>query len=177
MSVGNVGGMDSAPVHLVILGPMGVGKTTVGTIVAERLGWTLVDSDRVIEALHGMTGADIVAEGGVERLHRIEAEVLDEALSFAPPSVIAPAAAIVDDAALVDRLAEPGVRVAVLTCDPDVLAERAARSIRSRSLALEDAEELMVRHREIVEPLSDLTVDVTSLSPEAAADQIAGLTG
>lgn len=175
MSESNVGGMGSAPVHLVILGPMGVGKTTVGTIVAERLGWTLVDSDRVIEALHGMTGSDIVAEGGVDRLHRIEAEVLDEALSFAPPSVIAPAAAVVDDAALVDRLAAPGVRVAVLTCDPDVLAERAAGSLRSRSLAPEDAEQLVARHRAIVESLADLTVDVTSLSPEAAAEQIVAL--
>ena len=163
------------PVHVVILGPMGVGKTTVGTLVADRFGWSLVDSDRVIEALYGKTGREIVDREGVAHLHRIEAEVLDEALRFAPPSVIAPAASVADDAALLDRLGAPNVVVVVLTCAPVRLSERAAASRHRRRLDGEAALELMTRRRDAVESLAHATIDVTTLAPEDAAGRIVDL--
>ena len=44
--------MNPAP-NLVLVGPMGAGKTCVGRRVAERLGLRLVDADREIERLAG----------------------------------------------------------------------------------------------------------------------------
>ena len=41
---------------LFLVGPMGVGKTTIGKVLAESLGLEFVDSDREIERV---TGADI----------------------------------------------------------------------------------------------------------------------
>ena len=161
--------------HVVILGPMGVGKTTVGTLVADRLGWALVDSDRVIEALHGKTGGDIASSGGVQKLHRIEAEVFDEALSFAPPSVIAPAASVADDAGLLDRLTNPGVVVALLGCEPNALAERVRSSGHRRGIDPTEAARVEAQRRTAVEHLAHITIDVTDLAPEDAAVQIVDL--
>jgi shikimate kinase len=161
--------------HVVIAGPMGVGKTTVGTIVADQLGWAFVDSDRVIEALYGKTGRGIATDGGVDKLHRIEAEVFDEALSFAPPSVIAPAASVADHAMLIDRLHAPGVVVALLDCDPGALAERSVRARHRRDIGDRAAESLMTTRRSALMPVARLTIDVTSLSPEGAATRIVEL--
>lgn len=45
------------PMHrLFLIGPMGAGKTTLGRMIAEDLGYAFIDSDRVIEA---RTGVDI----------------------------------------------------------------------------------------------------------------------
>jgi len=165
----------NTPVHVVIAGPMGVGKTTIGTMVAAELDWALVDSDRVIEVLYGKTGRDIAADGGVDELHRIEAEVFDEALGFAPPSVIAPAASIADHAMLLDRLDDPGVVVVLLDCESDTLAERAGGSRHRRRLDGGAAEHLMRTRRAALLPLAQMAIDVTSASPDHAAARIVAL--
>lgn len=167
--------MESTARHLVIVGPMGVGKTTVGALVAEHLGWSFVDSDRVIEALHGRTGSDIASTDGVGRLHRIEAEVLDEALGFAPPSVIAAAASVADDAVLLDRMSSPGVVVVLLTCAPSELARRTSRGRHRRRVDDGEAARLAQRRRDAIEPTGATVIDVTDIRPLEAATTIVGL--
>jgi shikimate kinase len=50
--------------RIVLTGFMGSGKTTVGPLLAERLGWRFVDVDDVIEAEAGVTIADLFARDG-----------------------------------------------------------------------------------------------------------------
>jgi shikimate kinase len=52
------------PRRIVLTGFMGSGKSTVGPIIAARLGWQFVDADNVIEAEAGATIADIFARHG-----------------------------------------------------------------------------------------------------------------
>jgi shikimate kinase len=77
----------SAPQRIVLTGFMGSGKTTVGPIVARRLGWKFVDVDDVIEAEWGASIAEIFAREGeaafrdhehatIARLARTDALVL-----------------------------------------------------------------------------------------------------
>ena len=73
--------------HIALIGFMGAGKTTVGDEVARRTGRPFVDTDRVIEARHGPID-ELFAQGEPE-FRRLEAEVVDEALGRAEPSVIA----------------------------------------------------------------------------------------
>lgn len=55
----------SAPVRRIVLtGFMGSGKSTVGPLVAERLGWSFLDVDNVIEAEAGCTIAELFARHG-----------------------------------------------------------------------------------------------------------------
>jgi shikimate kinase len=65
---------------LVIVGFMGSGKTTVGRLLAERLGWEFRDTDEMVERGAGESIARIFASSGETRFRRLEAGALSEAL-------------------------------------------------------------------------------------------------
>ena len=67
--------------HLVLVGMMGVGKTTVSRIVGERLGRRVVDSDLVIEARTGRTVREIFESDGEAAFRALETDALVEALT------------------------------------------------------------------------------------------------
>jgi shikimate kinase len=75
--------------HILLVGLPGSGKTTVGRLVAERLGTGFVDSDTVIVRKMQMPIARIFGEHGEVRFREVEREVMAQALA-GPPSVLAP---------------------------------------------------------------------------------------
>ncbi len=66
----------SATRRIVLTGFMGSGKTTVGPLVAERLGWTFVDVDDVIAAEAGTTIPEIFRSEGETEFRRRERETM-----------------------------------------------------------------------------------------------------
>jgi shikimate kinase len=75
-----------------LVGFMGSGKTTVGRLLAERLGWGFTDLDEAIEAAEGATISEIFEQRGEEEFRRIEHETLRRQISAierGKPSVIA----------------------------------------------------------------------------------------
>jgi shikimate kinase len=62
--------------RVVLTGFMGSGKTTVGRLLAERIGWTFLDLDDEIERRSGRTVPEIFAESGEDQFRRIEASAL-----------------------------------------------------------------------------------------------------
>ncbi len=79
--------MDSSPDHVVLTGFMGTGKSTVGRLLAARLGRRFIDTDQAIEDRHGPIPR-IFEDRGEPAFREIEAELAAE-LSEAPPAVIA----------------------------------------------------------------------------------------
>ena len=71
--------------HLVLVGMMGVGKTTVAKVVAERLGRPVVDTDHTIEASTGRSVRDIFSTDGEDAFRSIESQVLADALASPTP--------------------------------------------------------------------------------------------
>jgi shikimate kinase len=67
--------------RLVLVGPMGVGKSTVGALVAERLGCVYRDTDDDIVAAQGRTIADIFLDEGEAAFREIEKRAVREALA------------------------------------------------------------------------------------------------
>src|SRR5262249_6752285 len=67
--------------HLVLVGPMGAGKSTIGEIVAKRLDRPYIDSDDEVERRTGRTARQIAAAEGLAALHRLELTVLRDSLS------------------------------------------------------------------------------------------------
>jgi shikimate kinase len=67
---------DDAPIFLI--GFMASGKTTVGRLLAERLEWSFVDLDKLIEEGAGRTVADIFAAEGEAGFRMRETEALRE---------------------------------------------------------------------------------------------------
>ena len=130
--------MIRADQHLVLVGMMGVGKTTVARVVADRLGRKVVDSDVVIESRHGRTVREMFAADGEAAFRVLESEVLLEALATAEPLVIAGAGGVVLSAVNRKALKTSGARVVWLCADPATLAQR-VRGGAHRPLLDEDS--------------------------------------
>jgi shikimate kinase len=113
-----------APTAIVVMGLMGAGKTTVGNLLAEDLGWPLDDSDASIEAREGRTVKELRFTLGVDEMHALEARHLLEALNAPRPRVITPAAFTIEVPACREALLGPGVATVWLTATPSVLAAR-----------------------------------------------------
>lgn len=164
--------------HIVLLGLMGAGKTSVGRRVAERLGRPLIDGDERLEAANsGRTAAQIADAEGIEKLHELEAGIAFEALAEPTPSVIGPAASVIEVDAVRDALA--GHLVVWLTAPAEHLAEKAVKKDHRPLLDDGDPVELF-RHQlavrePLVLPLADLVIDVTTLSKDAQADAVVAL--
>jgi len=65
----------------VLVGPPGAGKTTVGRLVAARLGVTFRDTDEDVEAQAGKTIADIFVDEGEARFRELERAAVAAALA------------------------------------------------------------------------------------------------
>jgi hypothetical protein len=75
--------------HLVLVGLMGTGKTTVGQHLSERLGRPLVDTDELVEVATGRSIHDLFSTKGEAAFRRYELDSLTRALAREEPSVIA----------------------------------------------------------------------------------------
>ncbi len=169
-SVGGIGG-----VHVVLVGLMGAGKTTVGNVVAARLGRELVDSDMRIEERTGRTVKEILAADGVEALRRHESDALFDALADGTPRVIAAAGGVVLDPAHRRRLTASGAFVVWLDADPRLLAPRTLTRKHRPWLDDDPVGTLDRMHRErspLYDEVASLIVTVDGLTPEQIADRI-----
>jgi shikimate kinase len=110
--------------HLVLVGLMGSGKTTVSRVIAERLRRRVLDSDAVIEARTGRTVREIFATDGEAAFRALESSVLLEALASEEPVVIAAAGGVVLSESNRTALVASDAKVVWLCADPLVLLER-----------------------------------------------------
>ena len=121
--------------HLVLIGMMGVGKTSVGRRVALRLGRPFVDTDKLVEAAAGKTVPEIFAEDGEGVFRRLEAGAVGEALDSDVWAVVAFGGGAVLDPANRER-ARQAALVVWLQAPPRELARRvSAAQRRSGGLA------------------------------------------
>ncbi len=157
--------MGSTFGHVVVTGPMAVGKSTTAAAVAEELGWPLRDSDADIEALFGVTGGAIATERSVAELHRLEAAVLLGALAAERPSVIAAAASVVDDPLCLDALARRAL-VVVLDATVDELMARIPTGGHRRTMTRGEVEDLVTRRGASFAAVADVTLDASKPTSE-----------
>lgn len=144
--------------HVVIVGLMGVGKTTTGSALATALGLAHVDSDVDIEKLIGGSGADFAAHHGVPLLHELEAAVLLGGLMSDEPSVISAASSTVESPLV--RLALPRrAEVVRLKLAPASTIARQATGAHRRPMTPKELAELTERREPFFNALADLTLD------------------
>lgn len=151
------GSVSTPPRHLVIVGPMGVGKSTLGRALARALRRPFVDGDRALESHLGRTGRKIADEDGVHVLHGLEARVLLDALHGERPAVIAAAGSVVERPDVRRALAD--ATVVWVDGPPRLVVERASRGSHRREIPLEEAEALDRRRRPRYRSVADITVD------------------
>lgn len=152
---------DPHPRHVVFVGAMGSGKSTVGTRVALALHRPFVDNDALLQEVAGASAAEVAARDGVDALHRIEAATLLDALGSVDRSVIAAAASTVTDSGVRDAL-KASAWVVWLRADPATLIARlpgsSTRPFRDQDPARLVADQARERDR-LFADVADLTLD------------------
>jgi shikimate kinase len=68
---------------VILIGPPGAGKSTVGTLLAERLGVSFTDTDQDVETTAGKPVSDIFIEDGEQTFRAFEREAVRKALASA----------------------------------------------------------------------------------------------
>ena len=161
--------------HLVLVGMMGVGKSTVGRIVAAELDRPLFDSDEMIESRTGRTVREIWSNDGEEAFRSLETETLVEALAGPEPSVIAAAGGVVLSEVNRTALRDADAHVVWLLADVDVLVAR-VRNGAHRPLLDDDPEAVLRALYEVREPLyqevADAVVSVDHRTPQDVAKAV-----
>lgn len=115
---------------MVLTGVMGSGKTTTAPLLADKLGYELVDTDAVIVERHGPI-ADLVAEHGEDRFRAIEVELARE-LRGVSRTVIATGGGMMAQPEAERELLHGDPKVFWLTATPEELVRR-LRAIGNRS--------------------------------------------
>ena len=83
--------------RVVLVGPMGAGKTTVGRLLAERWGVPFVDTDDVVEQAEGRTVSDIFVDSGEEHFRDLERAAVTRALAEHPGVLALGGGAVMSD--------------------------------------------------------------------------------
>src|SRR5215831_9817817 len=161
--------------RVALIGLRGAGKSTLGRIAAERLGWSFVELNREIERANGLSVAEILALYGQEGLRRREQAMLRELIAREGPMIVATGGGIVAEPLTFDLLLASFVTV-WLKAAPEEHMARVRQQGDLRPMA--DDRDAMAELRAILlsrEPLyarASITVDTTGLDVETAAKHL-----
>jgi len=152
---------------------MGVGKTVIGSAIAESLGRPVFDSDRRLEASGGDTGQVIAAKIGVDGLHQHEHGFLRDAINSTGPAVIAAAASCADDRDLLNTVVAAGHALVFLDAANIDLTQLARGASHRRPVPESEAIRLHSRRRATAEAAGALVFTPRRFSdPEQAASAL-----
>jgi shikimate kinase len=156
---------------LVLIGPMGAGKTSIGRRVARALQRPFFDTDIAVVRAHGPI-EQIFAEHGEPHFRALEREAVIRGL--ATGGVVSLGGGAVMDAATRSDLAAH--RVVLLTVEPRVVAGRirdTARPLLQDDDALTRWEHIMTARRPVYDEVADATFDTSNGPLQAVVDAIA----
>ncbi len=160
--------------RILLMGMMGVGKTSVGRELSRLTGWPYVDNDELVEAATGEGAREIHLRGGEPAIREAESAALRYALGLETPVIAAVAGGVVDVPTDVEVLAATDAFVVWLHAPIEVLAKRVAGS--DRAWIKEDPEGALRRlyagRGDKYRSLSDVDVDTHELNPTQAAERI-----
>ncbi|MGY1581789.1 shikimate kinase [Streptomyces sp. MN13] len=163
--------MSAGPV-VVLVGPMGVGKSTVGQLLAERLGVGYRDTDDDIVAEQGRAIADIFVDEGEPAFRAVEKRAVHRALTE-HDGVLALGGGAVLDADTRALLA--GQRVVYLSMDVEEAARRTGLNAARPLLAINPRKqwrELMEARRHLYVEVARAVVATDARTPDEVAQAV-----
>ena len=160
--------------NIVLIGMPGVGKSTIGVILAKVLGYQFVDADLVIQKEEGKLLREIIAEVGTDGFIEVENRV--NAGRMVEHSIIATGGSVVYGAEAMEHLKKIGT-VIYLKLPYEELRVR-LHDIKGRGVVLREGQTFLDLYKERVplyEKYADLTVDESGCSVEQTVEKILGL--
>jgi len=157
--------MSGAPV-VVLVGPMGVGKSTVGELMADRLGVGYRDTDDDIVAEQGRTISEIFVDDGEAAFREIEKQAVRRAIEEHDGVLALGGGAILDAGT---RALLAGQRVVYLSMDVEEAVKRTGLNAARPLLAVNPRKqwrELMEARRHLYEEVATAVVATDGRTPE-----------
>ena len=160
---------------IALIGLRGAGKSTLGKILAKRIGWNFVELNKEIEAQNGLSVAEIIALYGQEGFRRMEQAALNQLLARKELMVLATGGGIVSEPLTFDLILSSFYTIWI-KADPEEHMGRVRKQGDLRPMA--DDRSAMAELRNILvsrEPLyarASAVVDTAGLSVDAAAARL-----
>jgi shikimate kinase len=159
--------------NIVLTGFMGTGKTEAGRILAQRLGYTLIDADTEIEKEQKMTITEIFKQYGEPKFRDMEADIIKR-LSEMKNAIISTGGGAVLRQENMDNLRKNGV-VVCLTASPETILKRTSNNNDRPLLQVEDPLQKIKELLEFRKPYyekADIMIDTEGKSPLRVAEEI-----
>ena len=159
---------------IVLIGPMGAGKTTVGAEVAKRLNCSFADSDQLIEADQGKSISEIFIEDGEPHFRLVEESIVIDAL-LAEEGVLSLGGGAVTNDATRRAIASNAAKKIFLDISLSAVSPRVGFDSARPLLMVNPRQkwaELMNARRPIYESLADFRIDVSEKSVEEIVSEI-----
>jgi shikimate kinase len=157
---------------IALVGARGAGKTTVGALLAARLGWTFVDTDALVQAHLDQPISALFAAGREADFRAAEAAAVAEALAGERVVVATGGGAVLDPVSR-ERLA--GVFTAWLQAPPATLAARTAGSGRPSLTTLgpvAEATRMLTERQALYAACAALAVDTEGRTPAEVVEAL-----
>ncbi|TXR51870.1 shikimate kinase AroK [Reinekea thalattae] len=160
--------------HIVLIGPMGAGKSTIGRFLSEQMSCQFTDIDKVIEQQAGASIPWIFEIEGEQKFRERETTALRHVIAD-QPSVIATGGGCVMSAENQHILNSQAVTIYLVTSIEQQL-ERTAKDKNRPLLQTDDPkkvlEELANKRNPVYESLADISVTTNSKPPKVVAQEI-----
>ena len=163
--------------HLLLIGFMGAGKSTVGRLVAGQMGLPFVDMDALVRQLDGRTACEIFEEDGEPAFRALETSALQSVVTM-PPSVIACGGGVVlsdSNRVVLKRL---GMVVYLRVTAAETLArvgDDSTRPLLSGAGGVLAAGRLLEAREALYAAVADAVVDTVDRAPADVAQEVVAL--
>lgn len=161
--------------HIILIGFMGAGKTTVGKTMARSLGYMFFDTDQLIEEKTGMKISRIFAEMGEEKFRSLETEILGDNWTERENWILSVGGGLPLREENRTLLKSIGT-VVYLRVRPDTVLNRlkgdTSRPLLAGDRVKERVEELMAYRSPLYEKAADFAVNADGKRPRDIAQEI-----
>lgn len=160
--------------NIVLIGMPGVGKSTIGVILAKMLGYKFLDADLLIQEQEGKLLREIIEEKGTDGFIQVENRV--NASIEAKRAIIATGGSVVYGKEAMEHLKEIGT-VVYLKVSYAVLEKRLA-DIKGRGVVLKEGQTLKTLYEErskLYEQYADMEVSEEGLNVEQTVEKLVEL--
>jgi XRE family aerobic/anaerobic benzoate catabolism transcriptional regulator len=160
---------------IALIGLRGAGKSTLGKLLAKKIGWNFVELNKEIEAQNGLSVAEIIALYGQEGFRRMEQAALGQLLAGKELMVLATGGGIVSEPLTFDLILSSFYTIWVKAEPEEHMARvRGQGDLRPMADDRSAMDELrtILRSREPLYARASAVVDTAGLSVDAAAARL-----